>query len=294
MSLARQLVAVIAILVLALSATPPRALAAQSATPQATPRSVIEECAVPNRSVDRIVAALQPPPVTSPEAHANHAVAAGVSSHHATEEPATDADQTHNDPDPGDGHDDAPGPDHDADDHHPASSAATPFEPVGTPRLIQPELPDGRPLDVDSTIVAGVTETMLRYVACANGGDVIGLMSLVTPEFLRYSFGRSLITEADLEAYAAAGRALPPEQRRRLVAIREPRELADGRVVALVDTAPVGATNPNAVDTDMITFLNHEGRYYIDRYLANVTFWFGPDAAPNATPNATPGATPTP
>lgn len=276
MSLARQLVALLATLVLTISALPTGTLAAQPATPQASPWAAAEVCAVPHRDLTSLVAALQPPPVTSPEAHANHAVAAGADSHHATDVPAADPGHGHDDEQADDhGHDPAP------DDHHrPASSAATPFEPVGTPRLLQPELPAGTPVGDDSAIVAGLTEAMHRYLACANAGDVIGLMSLVTPEFLRYSFGMSLLAEADLEAYAAAGRALPPEQRRRLVAIREPRQLEDGRVVALVDTAPVGSTDPSAIDTDLITFAETDGRYYIDRYLAGVTFWLGPNATP--------------
>ncbi len=274
MSLVRQFVTLLASLLITVTALPSAAAEAPPATPQASPWARAEVCAVPHRDIASLVAAMQPPPVTSPEAHANHAVAAGVVTHHATDVPTESDDrddQTGSDR----------GDDHDADDHeHPASSAATPFEPVGTPRLLQPELPEGTPVGDDSAIVAGLTESMHRYLACANAGDVIGLMSLVTPEFLRYSFGMSLLTEADLEAYAAAGQALPPEQRRRLVAIREPRQLADGRVVALVDSAPVGSTNPNAANTDLITFAETDGRYYIDRYLAGVTFWLGPNATP--------------
>jgi hypothetical protein len=121
---------------------------------------------------------------------------------------------------------------------------------------------------------------MQRYLACANAGDVIGLMSLVSDEFLRFSFASSIITEADLRAYADAGRPLPLAQRRRLIAIRDARQLPDGRVAALVDAAPVANANPAAIDTDLVTFVVVDGRWLIDRYLAGVTFWYGPNATP--------------
>lgn len=159
-----------------------------------------------------------------------------------------------------------------------ASPPAAPIEPVGTPRLLRPELPAGDP--VAPEVVAGLTETMQRYVACANAGDVIGLMSLVSDEFLRFSFGQSILTEAELQAYVDAGQALPLEQRRRLVAVREARQLPDGRVAALVDTARVTSTNPAAIQTDLVTFTQVDGLWLIDQYLAGVTSWYGPNATP--------------
>ena len=162
-------------------------------------------------------------------------------------------------------------------EHHVGAATPVRIEPMGTPRLLRPELPAGPPATADA--VAGLTETMQRYLACANAGDVIGLMSLVSDEFLRFSFA-SIITEADLQAYADAGRPLPLEQRRRLVGIREARQLADGRVAALVDTAPLASTNPAAIDTDLVTFDLVDGRWLVDRYLASVTFWYGPNATP--------------
>jgi hypothetical protein len=161
-----------------------------------------------------------------------------------------------------------------------AADQATPVavEPVGTPRLLRPELPTGEPATAE--VVAGLTETMQRYLACANAGDVIGLMSLVSDDFLRQSFASSLVTEADLRAYAEAGEPAPPDRRRRLVAIREARQLADGRVAALVDIAPVVNPNRSMIDTDLVTFTLVDGRWLIDRYLAGVTFWYGPEATP--------------
>lgn len=209
-----------------------------AAAQPASPRPTVETCAVPRREIAAIVATLQPRPAISPAAH-----------------PAA-----------------TPGPVGDA------ASPLPPIEPMGTPRLLRPELPAGTP--AAETIVAGLTETMQRYLACANGADVIGLMSLVSDEFLRQSFGAGILTEADLRAYAAAARPVPLAQRRRLVAIREARQLRDGRVAALVDTAPVPSTRPAAVDTDLVTFTDADGRYLIDEYLAGVTIWLGPEATP--------------
>jgi hypothetical protein len=158
------------------------------------------------------------------------------------------------------------------------ATALSQIEPMGTPRLLRPELPFGQP--VTTEIAAGLTETMQRYLACANGADAIGLMSLVSDEFLRHSFGAGTLTEADLRAYAAGAQPVPISQRRRLVAIREARRLSDGRVAALVDTTPVQSTSSATVTTDLVTFIEADGRYLIDEYLAGVTLWLGPEATP--------------
>ena len=166
-------------------------------------------------------------------------------------------------------------------DHTRGGATATTLpqiEPMGTPRLLRPELPAGRP--VTTEIAASLTETMQRYLACANGADALGLMSLVSDEFLRHSFGAGHLTEADLRAYAAGAQPVPISQRRRLVAIREARQLSDGRVAALVDTAPVQSTSLATVTTDLVTFIEVDGRYLIDEYLAGVTLWLGPEATP--------------
>lgn len=160
-----------------------------------------------------------------------------------------------------------------------ATATALPrIEPVGTPRLLRPELPAGQP--VTAELAASLTETMQRYLACANGADAIGLMSLVSDEFLRRSFGAGNLTEADLRAYAAGAQPVPMSQRRRLVAIREARLLSDGRVAALVDTAPVQSTSSATVTTDLVTFVEVNDRYLIDEYLAGVTIWLGPETTP--------------
>lgn len=207
---------------------------------QASPTPGVEPCAVPHRDIAAIVVALRPPATPAPS-------------------PSAESDT------------------HDA-QHHATPAPVEPVEPVGTPRLLRPELPAGDPVTAD--IVAGLTETMQRYLACANAGDVIGLMSLVSDEFLRYSFGQSILTEEELQAYVDAGQALPLEQRRRLVAVREARQLADGRAAALVDTARVTSTRPAAIQTDLVTFTLVDGLWLIDQYLAGVTYWYGPNATP--------------
>ena len=152
-------------------------------------------------------------------------------------------------------------------------------EPIGTPRLLRPELPAGEPAPAE--VVAGITRTMQRYLACANAGDVIGLISLVSDAFLRQSFGNVPMSEADLRAYADSTTPLPLAQRRRLLAIREAREVTPRVYVALVDTAPITSDNPNAVTTDLVTFVpDDHGNYLIDQYVAGVTVWFGPNATP--------------
>jgi hypothetical protein len=231
---------------------------AQPATPAATPPAVAAGCDVPRREIPAIAALINAPPPATP-------LAAGLV-------PGDNASHDHGD-EPGDAS--AIGGDATAE----ASPApAEPVEPAGTPRLLRPELPDAPPAGPAAT--AAVGETMTRYLACANASDVIGLMSLVSDEFLRYTFGAGRLSEADLRAYAAASRPLPEADQRRLVAVREARLLADGRVVALVDHAPVASTNPNAVATDLVTFVPVDQRYLIDRYLAGVTIWFGPNVTP--------------
>ncbi|MBA2519947.1 MAG: hypothetical protein H0V24_09800 [Chloroflexia bacterium] len=213
-----------------------------AAAQPATPLPSVEICAVDRREVSAIVAILGRPVATPP----------------AT--PALE----HGDQDHG--------------DHIHSAPPRAPEEPIGTPRLLRPEFPAGDPVAAETS--NALTETMQRYLACANGSDVIGLMSLVSDEFLRDSFGAGSVTGADLRAYAANAETVPVERRRRLVAIREPRRLPAGQVVALIDTAPVASANPNAIDTDLVTFILVNEQYLIDRYVAGVTVWFGPRATP--------------
>lgn len=164
----------------------------------------------------------------------------------------------------------------------PPPSAATPaasptdVEPAGPGRPLEIVLPAGAP--APPAAVAAMRATMEQYVACATVGDVLRLLALMTDDYIVATFRPAALTEENVAAYAAEPRPVPPEQRRRLVALRQPRLLPDGRLAALVDLAAVAGPVPGAIRTDFVVFAKEDGTLRIDAYTAGLPpERFGPE-----------------
>jgi hypothetical protein len=92
------------------------------------------------------------------------------------------------------------------------------------------DFPTGSP--ADPATADAVAVVVREFAACLNAGDLFRSMALVTDDFLCQSLARAGTVTLD-EALAAA--ATPPvpladDERVRIVAVRDARVLADGRV----------------------------------------------------------------
>jgi hypothetical protein len=122
-------------------------------------------------------------------------------------------------------------------------------------------LPEGDP--ADETTITAVTETTIQLLACINGRNTLGFYSLISPESVRRQLAAQRATESDLAAvFARTPTPAAVDAWATLLAVREVRVLADGRVAALVDSH-----FPNEepdVQTDLFYFLRQDGRWYVD------------------------------
>ena len=105
----------------------------------------------------------------------------------------------------------------------PGTPAAPP--PLGTPA--------GQP--ADPATVAAITRTVVEALACANAGDMARLVGFYTEEF--WAYGMHPVVYAEMAATPAAR---PDEQRIALLAVRDVRVEADGRVAAVVEASEGG------------------------------------------------------
>jgi len=121
--------------------------------------------------------------------------------------------------------------------------------------------------------------TLEAFLACANEGDVLRTLALVTDGYIVDSFGLAALTEENIAAYVAEPRPVPPEQQREVVAVREARVLPGGRVAALFDLAATGGPVPGEIRTDFVIFAPTADGYAIDAIRAGLPpERFGPDA----------------
>jgi hypothetical protein len=161
----------------------------------------------------------------------------------------------------------------------PASQPVPAAEPAGPGTPLEIELPEGEPAP-DET-VAGMRATMEAFLACANAGDVLRTLALVTDDYIVDSFGRGALTAENIADYAAEPRPVPTAQQRAVAAVREARVLPGGRVAALVDLAATGGPVPGEVRTDFIVFVPTADGYAIDSIQAGLPpETFGPNAEP--------------
>lgn len=141
-------------------------------------------------------------------------------------------------------------------------------------------LPAGEP--ADAATVAAVTAAARRFVACANARDVARMYALVSDAFLRQSFGNQPATEAVAAYLAATPVARPPAERTELVAVREVRVLADGRVGALVDHRDPTDPRTDGIATDWVVFVEADGGLLMDETVSGIEAFVGPAPTPGA------------
>jgi len=159
----------------------------------------------------------------------------------------------------------------------PAPSTPPAVEPVGPGTPLQIVLPEGEP--VSDAAVVGMRTTLEAFLACANEGDVLRTVALVTDDYILDSFGRGALTEANIADYAAAPRPVPVAQQRAVVAVRGARLLPDGRAAALFDLAATGGPVPGEIRTDFVVFAPTPAGYLIDAIQAGLPpETFGPAA----------------
>lgn len=167
-----------------------------------------------------------------------------------------------------------------ADDHHDATPPARgALEPVGPGTPIEIELPEGTPAAA-ADIVAGRV-TLEAFLACLNAGEVLRTLALVTDGYIVQSFGRTGLTEENIAEYVASPQPVPPEQQRQVIAVRDARMLADGRVAALFDLAVIGGEKAGDLRTDFVIFAPTAEGLLIETVRAGLPAAdFGPTASP--------------
>jgi hypothetical protein len=122
----------------------------------------------------------------------------------------------------------------------------------GTPAAPPPlGPPTGEP--ADAATVAAVTAVLVEVFACANADDMARLVGFYTPEFWAWGMHPDVFA-----LMAATPTALPEEQWATLVAVREVRVEADGRVAALVEAEQGGTLMVRA-----FRFVERSGRWLI-------------------------------
>jgi hypothetical protein len=122
-------------------------------------------------------------------------------------------------------------------------------------------LPLGSPADPD--VVAAVTETLRRTMACANAGDYWGLLSLSSDNLIRYYRPDAANRE---EARRIADELFPPSpagKHWRLIAVTDVAVMDDGRVAAvLVSEDPLSFTP--GPETQIFFLVQERGRWVLD------------------------------
>jgi hypothetical protein len=131
----------------------------------------------------------------------------------------------------------------------PAAAQAPFVEPIGTP--------------ADAQTAAAVTETALEIVACGNAGNFLALTALYTGDYLRGQLGGQPLDDATAALFAATPVAFPPEQRAKLVAVRNISVLAVRRVGVFIDLDDPNGP-PEGTETEYGYFVAAGDRYLVD------------------------------
>ena len=180
---------------------------------------------------------------------------------------------------------DAPGPD----ECTVAPRTLQEFETL-TQRPAPGEPPDasesgGEP--VDEATRAAIAGTARELVACSNAGDILRRLALYSDDRLRFAYPDGP-TRA-LETIAETPLPLAEAERVALVSVEDLRQLADGRVSALVTVdnpashshGPQAAATASQLEVARLIFIQEAGRWRIDETLRE-------DTQSNATPIAGP------
>jgi len=145
--------------------------------------------------------------------------------------------------------------------------------PPAVTEISQPDPATGEP--ADGAEIRGITSTVEESTACANAGQPLRALALVTDDFL----ARQFVGDDEADATEAGARlerpeAPPlPEDYLAVVAIEDPMVFPDGSVGAVVETeSSAGAFS------DYIVFVEGEARWLIEASF--------PDKATPATPSA--------
>ena len=137
-------------------------------------------------------------------------------------------------------------------------AAATPVPaPVATP---------GATAAVDAATAAAVAATVREALACRNAGELPRAYALFTDELVLDLLGSAETVPPEIvAALGEPGRRAPRASRLELVAVGPPTLLADGRVLARVETR-----SADVVFVDDLVFREVAGRWLIDDAFAVV------------------------
>ena len=137
-----------------------------------------------------------------------------------------------------------------------SAPAATP--PPGSDDATVTPAPTGEP--ADAATVAAITATARELIACNNAGDFGRVFAFYTDEFIRRAFGGDPTAKEQVPALLATPAApLPPEARTTLLAVRDVRVLADGRVGAIMEDV-----DPRQKVTVFLIFAQVGDRWLVD------------------------------
>ena len=136
--------------------------------------------------------------------------------------------------------------------------------PVGTPNVAEP---GGEPADAATR--AAITSTAREVVACSNAGDLLRRLALYSDDRLRLDFPDGPPAP---DVSVTSPRPLPEAQRSALVSVEDIRQLADGRVSALVTVdTPAGAAHDaqaaaraSQQAAARLIFIREAGRWRVD------------------------------
>lgn len=137
-------------------------------------------------------------------------------------------------------------------DRPPASPPARSFAP-----------PPGDPIEAEA--VMAITATQRQALACANAGDLARVLSLYSDPFVRRILAEAAAhgtSPQELLDRSTPAQPLQPNDRAELLAVRQGRLLADGRVGALVDTVPASAAA--VVEVNFVWFTEGRDGWLID------------------------------
>lgn len=137
----------------------------------------------------------------------------------------------------------------------------TPSDQAATPIAASPAV-TGQPV-TDRHIIAAVTTTVRRQVACLNAGDFARVTALYSDEaFLRSFSGPGADASDEVLESLLAPSPVPPDQRLHLPSIENIRLLPDGRVTAEIVSTTASITSELR---QRAAFVPSDGGYLIDR-----------------------------
>ncbi|MDQ3412344.1 MAG: nuclear transport factor 2 family protein [Chloroflexota bacterium] len=149
----------------------------------------------------------------------------------------------------------------------PVSAQEEPSESIPASGPIEVSLPAGEP--ADSTTVTAITATIVEAYACFNAGDYLAAFALYSDDALQRFTAQGPFTEDIAAFFLATPEPFPEDFRSSVLAVRDVRVLADGRVGALVDTNDP-TSPPEGADVDFVVFIEQEGRYLIDEEITDL------------------------